>query len=94
MSQSYWRRKAAPLIARVLAETAGQNEDAIRKALRDAYPFGERKYHPHDIWLDEIKRQRGFKARLGTFGPRARETAAALVAAGQGTLFEESRPAS
>jgi hypothetical protein len=29
--------------------------------LFDAYPFGERKYTPYKIWLDEIKRQVGTK---------------------------------
>ena len=56
-----WRDKARPIIARVLRETKGQDEKAIRKALRDAYQFGPREYHPYKVWLDEIKRQRGLK---------------------------------
>jgi hypothetical protein len=59
-----WRDYAAPIIAKVLNETRGQDEKVIKQALRDAYPFGERKYHPYKIWLDEIKVQRG----LRTFG--------------------------
>lgn len=53
-----WRDKAAPIIAQVLKETAGQDEKTIKKALREAYPFGERAMHPYKIWCDEIKRQR------------------------------------
>jgi len=33
------------------------DEKKIREALWDAYPFGERKYWPYKVWLDEIKRQ-------------------------------------
>ena len=54
-----WREQAAPIIRRVLAETAGQDERAIRAALRAAYPWGPRTHHPYAVWLDEIKRQRG-----------------------------------
>lgn len=56
-----WRERAQPVIAAVLAETAGQSEKVIRKALRDAFPFGPMEYHPYKIWLDEIKAQRGLK---------------------------------
>lgn len=59
-----WRAIARPIIARVLAETAGQPERDIVAALREAYPFGERAYHPYKIWLDEIKVQRG-KRKFG-----------------------------
>lgn len=58
MSKS-WRDYARPIVKQVLEDTAGQDEKVIRKALKDAYPFGERKYHPYKIWLDEIKVQRG-----------------------------------
>lgn len=65
MTESYWRRRAAPIVAQILRETKGQSEEKIRKALREAYPFGERRYHPYKIWLDEIQRQRGKKHPLG-----------------------------
>jgi hypothetical protein len=58
MIQSYWRSKASPIIEKILLDTKGQEEAAIRQALRDAYPFGERSNHPYKIWLDEIRRQR------------------------------------
>lgn len=61
-----WRECAAPIIAKVLAETDGKSQGERLKALRDAYPFGERKYHPYKIWLDEIARQTGKKPPLGT----------------------------
>lgn len=83
-----WRENAAPLVACVLAATRGQSEKDIRAALKAAYPFGQRQYHPYKIWLDEIARQRGLKPKLGTVGPRTRAKARAAAAAGQGGLFD------
>jgi hypothetical protein len=74
-----WRDRARPIVAEVLRATSGQDEAAIRKALRDAYPFGQREHHPYKIWLDEIRRQRGTAAKRAT---KAAEQAAS------GDLFE------
>lgn len=62
---SYWRDKAAPIVRQVLADTKGRPECEIKAALRDAYPFGQRQYHPYKIWCDEIRRQRGQKPKRG-----------------------------
>ncbi len=62
---SHWRRKAAPIIADVLAAMAGRPEYEIRAALRAAYPFGTRKHHPYKIWLDEIRVQTGRRRLTG-----------------------------
>ena len=51
------------IVRDVLAENAGKSEAEIKTALHDAYPFGPRQYYPYKIWLDEIKRQRGTKAK-------------------------------
>jgi len=59
VTQPSWQERAAPVIAAVLAATAGQDEKIVRKGLRDAYPFGERAYHPYKVWLNEVARQRG-----------------------------------
>lgn len=72
---SRWREHARPIIARVLAETKGKPENEIRKALRDAYPFGPREYHPYKIWLDEVARQRGRKVTPERIGPRRKKAA-------------------
>jgi hypothetical protein len=61
-----WRDNCQPIIACVLAATKGQPEAEIKAALKAAYPFGPRQYHPYKIWLDEIRRQRGLKEPLGT----------------------------
>lgn len=51
----YWRQKAAPIIAEVIQRVGREDMKALRKALREAYPFGPRAYHPYRVWLDEIK---------------------------------------
>lgn len=53
-----WRDRARPIIAQVLLQTRGCSPKEIDDAIFDAYPFGERKYHPYKIWLDEVRRQR------------------------------------
>jgi hypothetical protein len=63
-SWGYWAEQSAPIIRRVLAETRGEEERVIRKALIAAYPFGPRSCWPYRAWLGEIRRQRGLlKAR-------------------------------
>lgn len=77
-----WRDHAYPIIRRVLSETRGKSEAEIKKALREAYPFGQREYHPYRIWCDEIRRQRGLKPTK----PVTKK--AAPPAVGQQSLFE------
>ena len=86
-SESHWRNSAAPIIAKVLEETRGEPEKVIKARLRDAYPFGQRKYHPYQIWCSEVAIQRGNKPKLGTFGPRQKQVKEALIVAGQQDLF-------
>jgi hypothetical protein len=62
-----WRDKARPIIHKVLKETKGKSEKEIRKALVDAYPFGERENHPYKIWLDDIKVQRRNQKKQNLF---------------------------
>jgi chaperonin GroEL (HSP60 family) len=57
-----WRESCSPIIAKVLADNKGKDEKEIRKALRNAYPFGVRAMHPYKIWCDEIKKQRNPKS--------------------------------
>lgn len=78
MTGSYWRAHAAKVISEVLAATKDLKEPQIRAALRDAYPFGERRYHPYKIWCDEVRRQRGLKTS---------ESVRDAVKAGQSELF-------
>lgn len=87
MSYLSWRDRARPVIAAVLRENGGADERTLRRALHDAYPFGERAMHPYKVWLDEIARQRGRKR-----DPRAKKEQVALADAGQRDLFEADRP--
>ena len=61
-----WRDVARPIIARVIAEHQGADDATLKQAVFDAYPFGERKYSPYKIWLNEIARQTGRKPKMGT----------------------------
>jgi hypothetical protein len=53
-----WREISTPIVFKTLEATKGKSEKEIRKALSDAYPFGERAMYPYKVWLDEIQRQR------------------------------------
>jgi hypothetical protein len=52
-----WRDDARPIIAQVIATQKGKPEKEIRRALRDAYPWGMRAYHPYRVWCSEVNRQ-------------------------------------
>ena len=52
-----WRDIAKPIISSVLAANAGADDKTIRRALRDAYPWGERAMHPYKVWCDECNTQ-------------------------------------
>lgn len=64
-----WRDTAAPIIARVIAEIGTADPRALRRALREAYPWGQRSLWPYKVWRDEIRRQlsgHGFIRRKAT----------------------------
>lgn len=52
-----WRAAAAPIIARVIREVGNDDPAALRRALREAYPWGQRSLWPYKVWRDEIRRQ-------------------------------------
>ena len=56
---SHWRAKAAPIIAKVIADNPSIGDKELRAKISAEYPFGERKYHPYKIWCDEVARQLG-----------------------------------
>ena len=60
--KSYWRKRCIQIIADVLKKQLPEKEE--RNELIKAYPFGEKKRWPYQIWLDEIKRQKGLKPPL------------------------------
>lgn len=58
-----WRESCGPLIAKTIKENQGKPLKEIKKALREVYPFGVRRWHPYKIWCDEIKIQLGLKKK-------------------------------
>lgn len=53
-----WRERYTPIIAAIIKDHPTDTPER-RKALRDAYPAGERAHHPYKVWLDEIAVQTG-----------------------------------
>lgn len=56
-SNSRWRNRAMPIIARVIADNPNADQATLSRLISTAYPFGQRKYHPYKIWCDEVRRQ-------------------------------------
>lgn len=56
-----WREHARPIISKVISDNKGKSQKEIKKALFEAYPYGERARHPYKIWCDEIKIQMSTK---------------------------------
>ncbi|HQZ69551.1 MAG TPA: hypothetical protein PLY87_30910 [Planctomycetaceae bacterium] len=82
-----WRKKAAPLIRAVIKQHGTTDLPALKKALRAAYPFLPRKYHPYKIWLDEIRSQLGTK-RSNQRKKNTDQRQQADQLSGQQTLFQ------
>lgn len=54
--RSYWRARARPVIARVLAAAPPEvTEKEARRLLSAAYPFGEKDHHPYRMWCAEVR---------------------------------------
>lgn len=81
---SDWRDRAAPIIREVIARVGRDDERALKRALHDACPFGERQMHPYRIWRDEIRRQ--------LEGRQRRKPVAEFVAPGQLALLSTAEP--
>jgi hypothetical protein len=65
-----WRAIARPVIAAVIDRVGRGDDVALKRALYDAYPFGERKMWPYKVWLDEIKAQLNGEALREPVGPQ------------------------
>ena len=57
-TQTY-REVSAPIVAEVVRRVGLADRKALRKALREAYPFGDRERWPYKAWIAEIKAQTG-----------------------------------
>jgi len=61
--KSLWRLKSRAVILQVIADNPDADPAKLRMLVSQAYPFGERRYHPYRIWLSEVKRLLGSKER-------------------------------
>ena len=59
MATSKWRLAFRALIQQVLEDTRGQSKNKQNAALRKAFPCGARVNHPYQMWLKEVRFQRG-----------------------------------
>lgn len=85
-TDSRWRQIAAPIIARVIAEHGTEDMRGLRRALREAYPFGSKRLWPYRVWCREIHRQLGPPPAAI---PRRSQGNAPLVSPGQLSLLPE-----
>ena len=53
MSNQTWRDVAKAAISDVESQSKHMDYGAFKRALFDAYPFGERKYFPYKMWCSE-----------------------------------------
>ncbi len=60
-----WRDRCRPVIAEVIERVGRDDERALRRELRKAFPFGPKSYYPYRVWLDEIKVQLNKKPKPG-----------------------------
>lgn len=54
-----WADRAAPIVADVIRRIGRTDQQALRQALREAYPWGARRNTPYKAWLAEVRRQLG-----------------------------------
>jgi hypothetical protein len=55
--EATWRERAAPIIHEIIERVGTDDMKALRKAIREAYPFGLREYWPYKVWLSEVRDQ-------------------------------------
>ena len=51
-----WRSHSKEVICKVMYEHRNAPLDVLKRALHDAYPFGQREYHPYKIWCSEQRK--------------------------------------
>lgn len=51
-----WEAESMQIIRNVLKDNEHSTESELKRALKDAYPFGERKHWPYKIWCGCVKR--------------------------------------
>lgn len=77
---STWREHCSPIIASVISNVGTEDMKSLRRALREAYPYGVRTMWPYKVWCSEVRKQLGLDTLPS--GLSKKETKA-----GQGALF-------
>jgi len=52
-----WRQRAAHIVDKVIRRVGRSDIKMLKRELRKAYPFGERRSYPYKVWLSEVRRQ-------------------------------------
>lgn len=92
---SKWRIVARAAIQKAIASLPPECDRAeLKKAIDQAYPFGEREYYPYKVWLDE-RRKTFYELGIPTKQPDKRgrrtrkpEVKHDFVSPGQLSLFD------
>ena len=58
-----WRSLAAPIVAEVIARVGLRDPRALRKALRDAFPWPDKHNWPYRVYRSEVAIQTGRRKR-------------------------------
>ena len=69
-----WADRAAPIVADVIRRIGRTDQQALRQALTEAYPWGPRKNTPYKAWLEEVRRQLGHPLNAPTVDPANTQT--------------------
>ena len=69
-----WADTAAPIVGEVVRKVGRDDIQALRKALREAYPFNQRANAPYKAWLSEVRRQLGHPLNTPKTDPANRQT--------------------
>lgn len=74
-----WRDDARKRVDEVVASKPAD----LARALFEAYPYGQRRFHPYKVWCEEVARALGkakkVTARKGTPARRQQEMSAATL---------------
>lgn len=69
-----WADRAAPIVADVIRRVGRTDQQALRQALTEAYPWGARKNTPYKAWLAEVRRQLGHPLNVPKADPANNQT--------------------
>jgi hypothetical protein len=80
-----WRQRSAEVIANVIRENPTLTGQPLRKAISDAYPFGQKSNYPYTAWLAAVEDALGpSKKKLRAITEKQAQEADAV---GQGVLL-------